>query len=1681
MGKKAIIYAVKGMNRDLSVSAFSNQFAYENMNLRLVTNDGNTQMSWVNERGPLYIDDLRITDKTGKAETADTESIVGCPVGTAVIDHKLVIFTSQENSKGVVEEPDRIYVIRVVNSDDPQNIYAEGSLLFLGNLKLDISNPVETLISYEAPYIQKVYWTDGINQPRIINIAESDEKILKWNTTGEPVCTVFDFVPAIVGSGTITAEKSFSGGTFAPGVIQYCITYFNKYRQQSNVVALTPLNYLCYEDRAGGPEDSVTCSFKLTISGIDHNYDYVRIYSIHRSTYDGTPAVNVLTDLPIKSDTETIVYTDNGTTGSSVDFYELLYSGGREITALTMVDKDNTLFLGNIVEPNVNVTQIQDKLDGKRESGTESDRITVEYKADKQLKLNHVSGIYSNTNTLSLGDQSDITTFKGGETYRLGFQLQKKNGEWLEPLFIGDYGNSVYPATGVYSDTVSLVSAHCTLKLDEILGSDYKSLYRMIRPLIVYPNLNDRHVLCQGVVNPTVFNVIDRMNNSPYAQASWFFRPYIVDSEKIVTDSARRSASYGASNKNNSSVEIITDSTAKKDNGTDITMNETNAYALIATVKDSEIDTILKDGCIRYLIFYSVTDNGDGTYTIKEPAKTLSSVMFNLGIVVLSRDNEQKTATYAFLRSEPWPGESAFTVKSGTGNLFFADDDASTLYAIHYGYYVDSVVSTGNENGETVLYYNGLDISSQFVQYTNPDGLPSDYYMYITVNETNTTYEIDFASVGDSVYSQDDTVSGSNTEYKHYESIASQENSNWNSFDENYVKKIEIQGSKNVFDSAYDRDPKHLAQDSYLSSNTQYMIDQSIVTLNSPDIEFDTMVQKYPMDSVHLRIVGAVPVTAGVSAHHISVASNMLEAYHNDTSNTAKDAKKGNILFGVGELDSNVTLKNISLSGGNRLVSDYLWNDVRVKTTDDSSDADDGITTSGTPWNFLVYPWQRNGSLNNDWRAKGTASSWLDAKRMSNLLYSIESEYLDNGKFVSFKNVSGKIHLQENGEVINYRLGAQRTAGDSVSSVTDINYYANIDKVLYNKNGYWFFATDRLGSTESNRVQKITSPVSMKYKSGSHAVLALKSESSGDSIPILPYSMPGSCGKFSNPAQDTSDTVYSTTFWGEEKMYFNQQGIDISDLFVNGSHQKLNFLWLAEIYKEPVNAFGGTDRTALLANNWLIGGDSINITDDTESVELIWNRGDTYYQRYDCMKTYPFANDDQNQLTEILSFMCETRVNIDGRYDLMRGQTDNTYMNPSVFNKVNSVYSQPDNFFNYQKTGVDGTDRQQYSNQVWYSKMKTSGADIDQYTNVTLASVLELDGGKGDLKLLRKLNNSIYALQDQGISQILYNENVQMSTKDGVPVEIANSGKVTGKRYITEDIGCQNKWASVLSPSGLYFVDSNNKAVYRLNGQGVTNLTGTLGMNVWARNSIPSYDAGWNPLNFGDLTLHYDRTNSDILVTQKDISLAYSEKTGLFTSFYNYGNTQYLCNMDDSSLWLKYDDKLTGIYLQGKGEYCDFFGETKPYWTILTGSSDVYNDKIFTGVEFRTLSDDDGQEDGNRFNFTRPFDNIEVWNDYQHGKAEIARKSGYGEVLHHKQGDSLPLSRKFRIWRCDVPRDNASINSDKENIGIGKFAISRSNARPLDRIRNPWVYLKLQKDSGSIRTEIQNVTLTYYN
>ena len=479
------------------------------------------------------------------------------------------------------------------------------------------------------------------------------------------------------------------------------------------------------------------------------------------------------------------------------------------------------------------------------------------------------------------------------------------------------------------------------------------------------------------------------------------------------------------------------------------------------------------------------------------------------------------------------------------------------------------------------------------------------------------------------------------------------------------------------------------------------------------------------------------------------------------------------------------------------------------------------------------------------------------------------------------------------------------------------------------------------------------------------------------------------------------------------------------------------YLFLAELYRDItdiVNPFGGDTADAFKSNQWIPAGKPVTLSDTGNTIEFIY--GDTWYQRYDCLKTYPFTLEDENSIVEIGSFMCETRVNIDGRYDKNRGQISNLVMTPNNFNLLNPVYTQKNNFFNYRMLDEDFYKLNKFASTITWTKEKNSGAEIDAWTNITMASTLDLDGDRGEITALKTFNNEIFCFQKQGISNILFNSRVQIPTSDGVPIEITNGLKVQGKRYLSS-IGCSNKWSIAESSVGLYFIDSNTDEIYLFNGQ-LTSLSTQLSFSQYIKEH--NHLNKWNPLTFDNFRTHYDRNNGDVYFIDKDSCLVYSETIGQFTSFMSYECTPYMFNIDNNFYAIK-DNK---VWEQFAGDYNSFYGETKPYSITVISNPDSFYDKVFNNIEFRADTWDNGKL------LNTAFDTLEVWNEYQHGKTSLV----------NTMGRPSSLKKKFRVWRANIPRDSHNMR---------------------DRIRNTWAYVKLEhKNPSNYRTEFHDLMIHYF-
>lgn len=320
-------HVFQGMQQDSSEIYQDSNMLRDALNIRITDRDNPTQFSITVDKGNVLGSDMTLQGKY---------------IGHCLLDKQNVLVFTQDQTHTYFYKVGGTYNYIVAQTNEPI---------------LDSTDGIKTLHIYENDNVDKVYWVQPSKQPRVINIAYFENTGI--TEVSNP--NMFDFVPELQLNEQLQIDKIYGGGIFSPGVIQYGITYYNLYGQESNLAIVSPLYYISDIDKAGDPSKSYSNSFKITVNGIDTNFEYMRIYSIHRTSLDQVPTVHIVKDIKIveynadQNEDVTInnvTIIDNGAYKETIDPTLLLYIGGREIYAGAITQKDNTLFLGNITLPN---------------------------------------------------------------------------------------------------------------------------------------------------------------------------------------------------------------------------------------------------------------------------------------------------------------------------------------------------------------------------------------------------------------------------------------------------------------------------------------------------------------------------------------------------------------------------------------------------------------------------------------------------------------------------------------------------------------------------------------------------------------------------------------------------------------------------------------------------------------------------------------------------------------------------------------------------------------------------------------------------------------------------------------------------------------------------------------------------------------------------------------------------------------------------------------------------------------------------------------------------------------------------------------------------------------------------------------------------------------------------------
>lgn len=840
-----------------------------------------------------------------------------------------------------------------------------------------------------------------------------------------------------------------------------------------------------------------------------------------------------------------------------------------------------------------------------------------------------------------------------------------------------------------------------------------------------------------------------------------------------------------------------------------------------------------------------------------------------------------------------------------------------------------------------------------------------------------------------------------------------------------------------------------------------YMVDTNILTFNSPDIELDDSIQQEDFEGLKFRIVGTInsAVPNKYIHNYEEITPPGIFGGENIEAEDSRIYHNGSVYSAPGD---------VNFPGYNMGLGLVSYDSLREK--------------------IVMYPWHKSGNIIGDtswfstnYGGQGLSINLKEAhenktilqhKVMSQIWYGSVSYGMEDNTYAAASDISLaalKLYDSEQGSML--KLGDD---GDAPV------YYGDVDKVIAHKIDHLtnvgtvensFYITNRTAATrqaiaspkykvileypdvrnrQSPNVYPKTGdtatlypldtndPISIKYKSTKHAVLRLQS-ASGHIKPLYRYeNLQNNFPSTFKPYWEEDSTItfdagyvpyapggYMWETWRNSREGYKSYTADTPIFYVG------------ELYRDQTgntSRFGGSSASDLLNNVWMRCGEAKVLSG---SVTLNYKEGDTYFTRYDCLKTYPYADNDINSIVEILSTTLETRVNLDARYDNTRALVDNTLVNPTNTNLVNRAgMEQKNNFFTFGTLDYGREDIDLLPNTIAISREKVLGASVDVWGQINLTSTLDLDGVYGEISALRTFNNDVYAFQTDAFGQVLFNSRVQIPTSDGQPIEITNGTKLQGIRYLSNTVGCQNKWTICSSSRRLYWFDGRSKDVWGFGSQGIENLSTRLGVKSWFINA-PSY---WHADGNGFNTF-FDRRNNDVYFSLYasgypafDVgSLMFSENLDTFVSVFDYTNIQSLYNLKPGTIVVRNNGGLWSLW---KGNYNYFFGAYKPFYLKFIANMEPTKHKVFNTLQWRSDS-----WDGNTYVPNSTFNKFRVWNQYQDTNTTDLTLSKFNQSN---------LKKKFNTFRALIPRDSSG---------------TWNGGRRLDRIRGNYAFVELKYDT----------------
>lgn len=349
----------RGMDQDSSKNKYDNQHYYEAENVRIFTQDGQTSGA--------------LEDMAGTLERLDLSGISGDPlniVGHCVLRDNIIVFLTESDSGPSAALTDYIVQVPIeelesltgTNKYTPLSTYLHsgGNVIYKGQLTLSETNPVQCIGRYENQYVQKIYWTDGYNKLRYLNIVYDSENNDLENIPIDRLEVIgdIDLVAPVI--------NDFVNGELLSGKIQYAYQLYMVNGSQTAFSPASPLYHLV------GPSDQAINSNDYHGSIVGYNtgkglsiectvestrYTRLRLIAVHYSTYNNEPEIRIVEEVSLENTgvSQTAIVIDVGQTLGTITLEEFRVLSTSLFSPSVIGTKDNFLFAAGITEDSFDV------------------------------------------------------------------------------------------------------------------------------------------------------------------------------------------------------------------------------------------------------------------------------------------------------------------------------------------------------------------------------------------------------------------------------------------------------------------------------------------------------------------------------------------------------------------------------------------------------------------------------------------------------------------------------------------------------------------------------------------------------------------------------------------------------------------------------------------------------------------------------------------------------------------------------------------------------------------------------------------------------------------------------------------------------------------------------------------------------------------------------------------------------------------------------------------------------------------------------------------------------------------------------------------------------------------------------------------------------------------------------